>query len=92
MYNSCIDGDNILFPHSNYRKCYSEFNTLYVCSTISKLNLKERDICSNFVLPSIAFSNIKKSLYGTVPELYCQGFENKVIKNYDKKINVNKKF
>jgi len=87
MYNSCIDGDNILYPHSNYRKCFSEYNALYVCSYIKKYDKKEKDICSNFVLPSIAYSNLKKSLFGSIPEEYCEGYENKIIKNYDKHIN-----
>lgn len=83
MYNSCIDGDNILFPHSNYRKCFSEFNTLYVCSNIKRYNKKERDICANFVLPSLAFVNQKKSIYGKAPKFYCEGYESHIIKNYN---------
>ena len=83
MYNSCIDGDNILFPHSNYRKCFSEFNSLYVCSNIKKYNKKERDVCSNFILPTLAFVNQRKSLYGQVPQFYCEGYETHIIKNYN---------
>lgn len=90
MYNTCIDSDNILFPHSNYRKCFSEFHSLYVCSYVEKYNINERDICSNFVLPSLAFTNLKKSIFGSVPKYYCEGFENTILKNHDQKISVSK--
>ena len=88
MYNACIDGDNIIFPHSNYRKCFSEFNSSYVCSNIKKNQKYEKDVCANFVLPSLAYTNSIKSIYGRDPKFYCEGYENHIIKNYNKFINV----
>jgi hypothetical protein len=44
-------------------------------------------VCSNFVLPSLAFANQRKSLYGKVPKFYCEGYETHVIKNYNNYLN-----
>jgi len=88
LYNTCIDSDNVLYPHSNYRKCFSPKNTVYVCSKISLLSAKEKNICSNFVLPSIAFTNLNKNIHGVVPKYFCQGYENKIISNYDNHVKV----
>jgi hypothetical protein len=49
MYNTCIDADNLLFPHSDYNKCFSENNSIYFCNKIEKYNDKEKELVSNIL-------------------------------------------
>ena len=83
VYNTCIDSDNVLFPNSNYMRCFDPRNALYVSSEIEHLTEKEKDLCSNFILPSIAWKNFKDSQFNKVAKFHCEGYEQKTFFNYD---------
>lgn len=44
MYNTCIDADNLIYPNSNYRKCYSKSNTIYSCNKVERYSDQEKEI------------------------------------------------
>ena len=54
-----------------------------MCNAINHLNDHEKSICSDYVLPSLAFSNSKKNLFGEIIIYQCEGYENIIVKNYD---------
>jgi hypothetical protein len=83
VYNACIDSDNLLFPNSNYMRCFNPKHALYINSEIEFLNETEKDLCSNFILPSIAWKNIRDSQFNKVARFHCEAFELKTFKNYD---------
>jgi hypothetical protein len=41
LYNLCIDSDNMLYPESNYQRCFSPENALYMCSKFDKYDEKD---------------------------------------------------
>ena len=83
VYNTCLDSDNILYPDSNYKRCFNPRNVLYVCSEIEKLDKIEQNLCSNFTLPSIAWENLHKSQFDKQARYHCEGYEYKILTNYD---------
>lgn len=44
MYNTCLDSDNLLYPNSDYRKCFSVNNALYFCNRMEIYNSTEKEI------------------------------------------------
>jgi hypothetical protein len=44
LYNICIDADNTLYPDSNYKRCFSQENSLYMCSKIEKYEIEDAKI------------------------------------------------
>jgi len=34
MYNLCIDTDYILYPNSNYLRCFNKFDSIYSCNVV----------------------------------------------------------
>ena len=82
MYNSCIDADNLLYPYSNYRRCFIPENTLYFCNKAALYTRKQKELCENFILPSFATDNLQTNVL-TKDKYYCEDFENKIIKHYD---------
>ena len=44
IYNNCIDSDNLLYPNSNYQRCFSTSNVMYLCSKLSKYTEEESNI------------------------------------------------
>ena len=83
VYNACIDSDNVLFPNSNYMRCFDPRNSIYVSSEIELLTKRESDLCSNFILPSIAWRNFEVSQFNKVAKFHCEGYEKKTLLNYD---------
>jgi hypothetical protein len=46
MYNACIDSDNLLFPDSNYKKCFYPQNTMYFCNKLETYSVKDSSVVS----------------------------------------------
>ena len=82
LYNICIDSENVLFPNSNYSRCFDTRNAIYTSSEIDYLNDKEKYLCSNFILPSIAW---RKSQF---EQIKCKELEQKTFLKYDLLIKV----
>lgn len=38
LYNLCIDTDYILYPKSNYKRCFDKLNSIYSCNIIKQFN------------------------------------------------------
>ena len=54
-----------------------------MCTFTEHLNDNEKKLCSEFVLPSLAFTNSIDNLSGEVILYQCEGYENKIVRNYD---------
>jgi hypothetical protein len=44
MFNSCIDSDNLLYPYSNYKKCFYSNNAMYLCNKVERYSQEDYEI------------------------------------------------
>ena len=50
MYNACIDADNLLFPDSNYKRCFTIDNAMYFCNKVEKLSSEESKLVIKIII------------------------------------------
>jgi hypothetical protein len=48
MFNACIDADNLLFPNSNYKKCFASYNTMYFCNKLERNSNADKELVISF--------------------------------------------
>jgi len=44
LYNTCIDADNLLFPNSNYQKCFYQKNAFFFCNKQERYTFEQYDL------------------------------------------------
>ncbi len=59
-----------------------------MCSITKRLNKRESNLCSNYVLPSLAYTSLQLYLPDEVIKYHCEGYENKIVNQYDSYIEV----
>lgn len=54
MYNLCIDTDYLLYPESNYKRCFNRENDIFSCNEKKmERNLYNQEIVNNFYIKKI---------------------------------------
>lgn len=59
-----------------------------MCSITKHLNHKEKNVCSKYILPSLAYTSLQLYLPDEVIKYHCEGYENKIVNQYDTYIEV----
>lgn len=44
MYNACIDSDNLLYPFSDYKRCFNKNNAMFFCNKLGTYTDQEKKI------------------------------------------------
>ena len=71
-----------MIPYSDYKRCFDPSNSFYTSIQLERLSNKSIDLCSNFVLPSMAWRHSKFDKFN------CQKYEQTIFLKYDIYINL----